>query len=88
MEKLKLKPEFRPTAFKDRAGRYVQVVFYGAPPLQLGGFKTENEAKDWVKHNSAHWLDTHSRDGRKRINIPNATPRLATHRDFAVIFSH
>jgi hypothetical protein len=64
MEKLKPKTEFRPTAFKDRSGWYVQVVFHGAPPLQLGGFKTEDEAKDWIKHNSAHWFDSHSRDRR------------------------
>ena len=62
MEKLKPKTEFRPTAFKDRLGWYVQVVFHGAPPLQLGGFKTEDEAKDWIKHNSAHWFDAHSHD--------------------------
>ena len=57
MEKLKPKIEFRPTELKDHSGWYVQAVFHNAPPLQLGGFKTEDEAKDWVKHNSAHWLN-------------------------------
>ena len=63
MEKLKRKVEFHPTEFKDKSGWYVQVVLHVAPPLQLGGFKTEDEAKAWVKHNSASWLNTDTFDG-------------------------
>jgi hypothetical protein len=56
MEKLKRKIEFRPTEFRDQSGWYVQVVYPAAPPFQLGGFKTEEEAKDWVRDNSTQWL--------------------------------
>jgi hypothetical protein len=65
MEKLKPKKiEFLPTELKDNSGWYVQVVYHVAPPLQLGGFKTEEEAKDWVRHNSAQWLAARWGDGR------------------------
>jgi hypothetical protein len=63
MEKTKPKIEFRPTEFRDQSGWYVQVVFQVAPPFQLGGFKTEEEAKDWVRHSSAQWLAGQGGDG-------------------------
>ena len=63
MEKLKSKIEFRPTELKDHSGWYIQVVFHDVPPLQLGGFKTEDEAKDWVRYSSAQWLNAHGADG-------------------------
>jgi len=56
MDKLKPKTEFRPTEFKDRSGWYVQVVYFDAPPFQLGGFRTEGEAQDWIRNSSAQWL--------------------------------
>jgi hypothetical protein len=39
---------------------YVQVVFHDAPPLQLGSFKTEEEANDWVTHKSDAWLEAYA----------------------------
>jgi hypothetical protein len=36
---------------------YVQVVIPGIPPIQLGGFKTQDEAKEWVRLKSQMWLD-------------------------------
>jgi hypothetical protein len=56
MEKPKPKIEFRPTELKDHSGWYVQVISHVVPPLQVGGFKTEEEAKDWVRYNSTQWL--------------------------------
>jgi hypothetical protein len=64
MDKLKPKIEFLPPELKDRSGWYVQVVYRVAPPFQLGGFKTEEEAKDWVRHSSAQWLAAQRGDGR------------------------
>ena len=63
MENLKPKIEFRPTELKDQSGWYVQVVYPAAPPFQLGGFKTEEEAKDWVRDNSSQWLAGQEGDG-------------------------
>jgi hypothetical protein len=64
MEKTLPKIEFVPTERRDQSGWYVQVVFHFAPPFQLGGFKTEQEAKDWIKQNSAQWLNSHGGEGR------------------------
>jgi hypothetical protein len=40
--------EFWPTKMQSYDGSYVQVIIPGIPPIQLGGFKTEDEAKRWV----------------------------------------
>jgi hypothetical protein len=53
------KVEFRPTKMQSYDGWYVQVVIPGIPPIQLGGFKTEDEAKEWVRWKSQMWLDEH-----------------------------
>jgi hypothetical protein len=29
------------------------------PPIQLGGFKTEEEAAEWVRRKSKGWLEEH-----------------------------
>jgi hypothetical protein len=63
MEKTKPKIQFRPTELKSGSGWYVQVVFFDAPPYQLGGFRTEEEAKEWIVRESAAWLRTYW-DGR------------------------
>jgi hypothetical protein len=55
----KPKVEFRPIKMQRYDGWYVQVVISGMPPIQLGGFKTEEEAKGWVQWNSKMWLDEH-----------------------------
>jgi hypothetical protein len=58
MSPTKAKPniEFRPTEMRSGSGWYVQVVLPSVPPLQLGGFKTEDEAKEWVRQKALHWL--------------------------------
>jgi hypothetical protein len=50
---------FRPTKMQAYDGWYVQVVIAGLPPLQLGGFKTEDEAKEWIAQKSHAWLEDH-----------------------------
>jgi hypothetical protein len=59
----KPKIEFKPTEMKSSLFWYVQVIFHDAPPLQLGGFKTEEEAKDWIARKSDAWLKAYA-DGR------------------------
>jgi hypothetical protein len=56
------KIEFRRTEMRSGRGWYVQVVYSDRPPLQLGGFKTEEEAKEWVSGKSAAWLKEHAED--------------------------
>jgi hypothetical protein len=56
----KSKVEFRPTEMKSRLFWYVQVVLHDVPPLQLGGFKTEEEAQDWITHKSDAWLKAYA----------------------------
>jgi hypothetical protein len=51
--------EFQPTKMQSYDGWYVQVIIPGVPPIQLGGFKTEEEAKDWVRWKSQMWIDDH-----------------------------
>jgi hypothetical protein len=51
--------EFQPTKMQSYDGWYVQVIIPGVPPIQLGGFKTEEEAKDWVRWQSQMWIDDH-----------------------------
>jgi hypothetical protein len=46
-----------------RRGWYVHVAYPDRPPLQLGGFRTEEEAKKWVADKSAAWLREHA-EGR------------------------
>ena len=41
---------------KSGSGWYVHVVLPSMPPLQLGGFKTESEAIEWVTRKSKAWL--------------------------------
>jgi hypothetical protein len=50
----KSKVEFR------RLFWYVQVVLHDVPPLQLGGFKTEEEAQDWITRKSDAWLKAYA----------------------------
>ena len=37
-------------------GWYVRAILPNAPPLYLGGFKTEDEAIDWIARKSKAWL--------------------------------
>lgn len=59
----KPKIEFRPTEMKSGSGWFVQVLLPRLPPLQVGGFKTEEEAKEWIQQKSLHWLKEY--DGGK-----------------------
>jgi hypothetical protein len=51
------KVEFVPTEMKVGRGWYVKAVLPNAPPLHLGGFKTESEAMEWVARKSKKWLN-------------------------------
>jgi len=59
----KSKVEFLPTEMKSHRGWCVQVIAPGYPPIQLGGFKTEEEAKEWILRKSEQWLDEHEGEG-------------------------
>ena len=52
----------QPTEMRSGRGWYVQFVYSDKPPLQLGGFKTEEEAKEWVSDKSAAWLKERAED--------------------------
>ena len=64
MQNVKPKIEFRPTKMQSGVGWSIQVLKAGHPPYQLGGFKTEAEAVDWVQRKSATWLKDNP-DGRR-----------------------
>jgi hypothetical protein len=54
--RIKPKVEFEPVPMKIGSGWCVQVTLpYGNNP-KLGGFKTEQEAREWTARNSAEWL--------------------------------
>jgi hypothetical protein len=56
MATTKPKVEFEPVPMKIGSGWCVRVTLpYGASP-QLGGFKTEEEAREWIRRKSAAWL--------------------------------
>jgi hypothetical protein len=57
------KVEFVPTAMSRGTGWYVKAILPNAPPLQLGGFKTEDEAIEWVTLKSKAWLKEYQ-DGK------------------------
>lgn len=59
----KPKIEFRPTMLKSGREWYVQVKFFDAPPLQIGSFLTEADAKEWITSKSAAWRGEY-REGR------------------------
>ena len=50
---------FTPTKMQSFDGWYVQAIIPGVPPIQLGGFKTEEEAAEWVRRKSRAWLEDH-----------------------------
>jgi len=40
-------------------GWYVLATLLRGRPIQLGGFKTEDEARKWIEAKSAVWLKDH-----------------------------
>jgi hypothetical protein len=56
MATVKPQVEFEPAPMKIGSGWCVQVTLpYGINP-KLGGFKTEEEAREWIARKSAEWL--------------------------------
>jgi hypothetical protein len=55
------KVDILPTKMQSHDGWYVQAVIPGLPPIQLGGFKTKDETKEWVRRKSQMWIDEHRR---------------------------
>jgi hypothetical protein len=56
MVNLKSKVEFEPAQMSNRLGWYVRVVLPNGQQPQLGGFKVESEAREWIVRESAEWL--------------------------------
>ena len=56
MAYFKSKVEFEPAEMKVGKGWYVRATAPKRIPLQLGGFKTEEEAREWIKRKSLEWL--------------------------------
>jgi hypothetical protein len=56
MDDVKHKVEFEPVALKDRGGWCVRALLPNGKELNLGGFNTVLEAKEWIVRKSAAWL--------------------------------
>jgi hypothetical protein len=57
MVKAKPKAEFEAVEMTIAAGWFVRVMLpIGQQQPQLGGFKSEAEAKEWIERDSAEWL--------------------------------
>jgi hypothetical protein len=57
------KVEFEPARMEIGRGWCVRVKLPRGEGPQLGGFKTEDEARDWINRKSAAWLKEYE-DGR------------------------
>jgi hypothetical protein len=53
------KAKFEPVEMKVGNGWYVLATLLRGGPIQLGGFKTEDEARKWIEAKSAVWLKDH-----------------------------
>jgi hypothetical protein len=56
MVTIKRKVEFEPVMMKIGSGWYVRITLPDGVGPQLGGFKTEDEAREWIARESAAWL--------------------------------
>jgi hypothetical protein len=56
------KPDMQPRELKDGSGWYVYVNWGYLPAEQVGGFPSEDEARDWIKRSAAGWLKARSED--------------------------
>jgi hypothetical protein len=50
------KPEMRARERKDGSGWYVLVIWGDLPSQQVGAFRSEEDAAQWIKDNSADWF--------------------------------
>lgn len=56
MASINPKVEFEPLQMGNRVGWYVRVTLPNGKQPNLGGFKTEAEAREWIARELAHWL--------------------------------
>jgi hypothetical protein len=54
-----LAPKFEPVEMKFGKGWYVLATLPRGTPIQLGSFRTEAEAREWIARKSAAWLKDH-----------------------------
>jgi hypothetical protein len=54
-----VKARFEAVEMKDGRGWYVLATLPRGTPIQLGGFKKEDEARKWIETKSAAWLKDH-----------------------------
>lgn len=55
MKKIR-QPNIQPRERRDGSGWFVLVEWGDWPSEQVGGFLTEDEARQWVQHNAPGWL--------------------------------
>jgi hypothetical protein len=53
------KVDFQPVEMTTGKGWFVRVMLPRGEPPRLGGFRTEDEAIEWIKNNSGTWLREH-----------------------------
>jgi hypothetical protein len=63
MAKLKPKVAFEPVAMKIGAAWFVRLKLPGGRQTRIDGFKSEVEAREWIRSRSAAWLKMY--DGGK-----------------------
>jgi hypothetical protein len=56
MATAKPKVQFEPVPIRGASGRYVLIKLPNGQQPQLGNFRTETEAREWIEHESAAWL--------------------------------
>jgi hypothetical protein len=56
MKTLTKKPQIEPRELRDGTGWYVLVTWGDRPSEEVGGFKSQAEAQNWIDHASAAWV--------------------------------
>jgi hypothetical protein len=54
-----LAPKFEPVEMNIGKGWYVLATLPRGTPIQLGGFRTEAEALEWIARKASAWLKDH-----------------------------
>ena len=56
MKPLNKQPKIEPRELRDGSGWYALVTWGDRPSEQVGGFRTETEARHWIAHGAAAWI--------------------------------
>jgi hypothetical protein len=71
MATIKRSFEFKPAPMSNGLGWFVQVTISHGPGPKLGGFKTEEDAREWIARESALWLKEYEGGRHARSPAPN-----------------